>query len=294
MTDVLTEHYTDVANTRIHWVEAGSGDDSPLILIHGWGSSTVKWQDAIPMLATQRRVIALDLPGFGRSSIPDGSYSPAWLAGAVRAFMDEIAVPRGVVVGNSLGGLVSIYIAATWPERVHALVPVAPLLPNDGPVHDRKMLLSMLTTMIPGVGELAFARYARRPAEALVAEGMQRNFFDPARANPLTVRALEEEARRRAGDRDAQRAVVRASRRMMWSVTAERERIWGIVRSLAVPTLFVWGDKDRVLPPHIGQRALGEVKGAHLITLQDCGHNPQVELPEDFSAAVLSFTRALR
>ena len=289
----MQENYSVVGGVRLHWVEQGSGADAPFILLHGWGSSSVKWGDAIPALATQRRTIALDLPGFGRSDAPRGSYSPAWLAGSVRAFMDAEGIERAVLVGNSLGGLVGIWFAGAWPERTEALVAVAPALPNDGAQPSGKVLASVLAPLIPGAGSMVVRRYMQRPAEQVVAESLQRNLVDASRATPGMVRALEEEAARRANDPGAHRAVVASNRAMMWQLTAMRERTWAILRALKVPVLFVWGEKDGLVPVHVGRRAVEEVPGSHLVVLDDCGHNPQVEFPERFASAVLSFARAL-
>ena len=127
---MITEHETDVAGTKIHWLDAGTGDE-PFLLIHGFGSSVAKWLDVLPLLAEERRTIALDLPGFGVSDAPRGPYSPAWLAGGVLAFCDAIGVSRAIWTGNSLGGLVAIHAAAARPERVVGLIGVDAALPTQ-------------------------------------------------------------------------------------------------------------------------------------------------------------------
>src|SRR3989442_1632787 len=127
---MIAEHETSISGTRIHWLESGSADP-PFLLIHGWGSSTAKWLDVLPVLGEQHRAIALDMPGFGQSDAPPGPYTASWLAGGILAFLDEIGVDQAIWVGNSLGGLVAIYGAAARPERVSGLVAVSPALPSD-------------------------------------------------------------------------------------------------------------------------------------------------------------------
>lgn len=290
----MVAHSTFVGGTSIHWVEEGVGDP-PLLLIHGWGSSVVKWMDVLPLLGASHRTIALDLPGFGRSSIPRATYSPAWLAGAVRAFMDATGIERAILVGNSLGGLVATHAAAAWPERVAGVVLVSPALPSEGPPPSARVLASLVAPALPGLGEVLYRRHvARRSPERLVAESLERNCHDPVRVAPATVRALEDEARARRLNPAHVRPVVLANRRMVWELSARRERTWSVVRAVRAPALIVWGGQDRLLSPRIGERAVREIPGAELVVMDECGHNPQLEKPADFAAIVGGFARALR
>ncbi|HVL32304.1 MAG TPA: alpha/beta hydrolase [Actinomycetota bacterium] len=290
---MTSSHFVDLNGTRVHYLDEGKGDP-PFVLVHGWGSSVVKWRDTVPLLAQDRRTLAIDLPGFGRSDIPEfASYSPGWMAGAVRAFMDTLGIERTVLVGNSLGGLASVYFAAAWPERVAGLVLAAAALPNDR-VEDPKALLQMLAPGVPGVGPALYRRWLRtRTAEQHVAEGIARNCAEPTRVSKETLALLEEEMHERLADRARIRPVTMANRHMMWVLGARRERTWRIVRSLRVPTLLVWGDQDRLLPVSIAERAVQAIPGAELVVMPVCGHNPQVELPVEFSGVVTSFARRI-
>lgn len=285
--------YADVAGVSFHYDDIGSGDP-PLVLVPGFGSSLLKYRDAMPALSTSRRVIAVDLPGFGRSGAPSwGTYSPAWFAGGLRSFLSVIGVERAVIVGNSLGGLTAIHFAAAFPARTAALIAVAPALPNDGPQPPLRNTLGFLAPALPVVGPLAMRRYLARDPKRLVEESAARNFADPSRLAPATRTLLEEEAAARAGDPDVVRAVVRANRAMMWAVTGGREMTWKVLRAVRAPSLFMWGEQDRMVPPHIALRAVAEVQNAHLVKLEDCGHNPQTEKPEEFAAIVLEFVRTM-
>lgn len=288
----MIERETVVHGTKIHWVEEGSGSEPPFLLIHGWGSSTAKWIDAIPLLAADRRAIALDLPGFGTSGAPSGPYSAAWLAGAVRAFCDAIGVERAIWTGNSLGGLVAIHGAAAWPDRVDRLIAIDPALPNEASSRpDAKTLASFVAPALPLLGELLYRRYVRRSPEELVREGLERNCARPERISEKTKLALVEDARRRVGRPDHARAVVRANRAMMWALSGRREKTWRTLGSVTVPTLFVWGSHDRLVPASIGERALEKLAGSELVVIDDCGHNPQMECPEEFSTIAIGFAR---
>jgi pimeloyl-ACP methyl ester carboxylesterase len=284
---------TDVGGTKINWVESGSGDP-PFVLIHGFGSSIAKWLDVLPLLGADRRTIALDLPGFGASDAPAGPYSPAWLAGAVRAFLDEIGVARAIWVGNSLGGLTAIHAAAAWPDRVAALIGVDAALPSEGTGRPSLgVLLGFVAPALPVVGEVVYRRYISRPPEQIVEESLRRNFADPSRVSETARRALIEDARSRVGRHDHARAVVRANRQMMWALSARREDTWRTLRSVTAPTLFIWGANDRLIRVEAGERAVEQLPGSQLIVIEDCGHNPQMERPEEFATSAIAFARSL-
>lgn len=290
----VTSKSVMVGAARMHYIETATpGDEAPFLLIHGWGSSVVNWLETMKLLGAHRRAIAVDLPGFGESSTPNGSYRPEWLAGSVRAFMDALGLSRAVVAGNSLGGLVAIMLAAAWPERVEALIPVDPALPNDGPRPPIKHVGALFAPTLPVVGEALFARYLRREPRAVLDEALQRNFADPTNLSEAMYAARLAEAHARQARTEQVLSVTRSNRQMMWALTGRREVIWRTVRSLSIPTLFVWGDQDRLVPSHIGERAVGEVAGAQLVVLENCGHNPQLECPQEFSAATIAFVRAV-
>ncbi len=288
---MITEHETNVRGTKIHWLETGSGDE-PFLLIHGFGSSVAKWLDVLPLLGAERRAIALDLPGFGASDAPRGPYSPAWLAGAVLAFCDEIGVGRAIWTGNSLGGLTAIHAAASKPECVAGLIAVDAALPTESVGRpSARVLAGFVAPALPVAGELIYRRYFSRPPEAIVREGLGRNCAHPERISETTRAALIADAASRLDRPEHARAVVRANRQMLWALSARREQTWRVVESIRVPTLFIWGERDRLISVDAGEQAVRRLPGSELVVIDDCGHNPQMECPEDFAAAALAFSR---
>lgn len=290
---MTAERTVAIGRTRVRFVEAGDGAGDPLLLVHGLGSGMVRWRDLIPHLARVRRTVALDLPGFGASDAPPGPYSPAWLAGALRAFMDAVGIERALLVGNSLGGLVAIWFAAAWPQRTSGLALLAPALPNEGPPASRRVVLGALVPAIPVLGDAVFRRSMRRPADTLVRETLERNCADPARVAPGTVDAMLEEMRARQRSPDHLRAAVAANRALVWAVTARRAQTWRVAASVRVPVVLLWGDRDLLMPVHIGSRAVERIPGAHLVILDETGHNPQLERPAELAGALVAFARAV-
>lgn len=288
---MIAERDVQVGGVRLHAAESGAGDP-PFILLHGLGWESAVWHEALPRLASARRAIALDLPGHGASDAPDGPYSPQWLAGSVRAFMDAQGIDRAILVGNSLGGLTAIALAAAWPERVEALAAVNPALPNEGAPSDRRTILNYAAIVAPGIGRLYVERQWGRDPALIVEERIALNFVDPARLSEDIRLRLLEDAQRRGRSPELLRALRRATRSLVWTLTARRERTWSWVRALRVPTVFIWGEGDRQLPVAIGHRAVGLVAGSHLLVIDDAGHAPHAERPDAFTDALLSFVRA--
>ena len=108
-----------VAGIKTHYLRAGSGE--PVVLLHGLGASSYSWRFAVPALADRFDVIAPDLPGFGRSDKPwDHDYSVAGQHRWVMSFLDGLGVKKARFVGNSMGGVISLWAALETPERVGA------------------------------------------------------------------------------------------------------------------------------------------------------------------------------
>lgn len=291
----VTERDVAIGDVRLHWAEAGVGEPT-FLLVHGLGSSVVKWLDSMPLLARAGRVVALDMPGFGQSDAPPGPYSPEWLAGGVRAFMDAVEIDRAIVIGNSLGGTVALWLSAAWPKRVRAQVLVAPALPSaPGQRNDFKVLSRFLALLTPGVGEAVYWAYMNRLSpEQRMMESLQVNCADASCVSEQTRRRLIEEEISRARRPDIGRARLSAQRKLAVALSARRATLERLVREVNLPTLFVWGDKDRMLPPAVGEHWVTHAPGAELVVLPGVGHNPQIEVPAVFANAVLAFVRKLQ
>jgi pimeloyl-ACP methyl ester carboxylesterase len=291
---MLESRFVDAAGVRLHYLEAGSGEP-PIVLLHGLGSSVTKWRDVLPLIGARRRAVAVDLPGFGRSEGPRGRYTFGFLAGGIKAFLDAMSVDRCVLVGNSLGGVAAMWLAAAWPERIAGLVLVDAALPLPSEARpDLSTALRMAVASLPGVGEVLYSVYTRRTSVAeQVADGLRRNVADPARVSAETRRLLHEEAEERRVHPELRRPVMSAQRHLVWMLTARRADVERVASQLRVPTLLVWGSEDRLVPLAVGEDWVARIPGAELVVLEGAGHNPQLEVPDRFSEIVLAFAERL-
>lgn len=246
---------------QVHLRDEGPRDDPlPIVLLHGTSDSLHTWQGWVDVLATQRRVIRVDLPAFGLTGPhPQGDYSIAMYVRFVLAVMDSLQVPRAVVGGNSLGGQIAWGIAVAAPQRVDSLI----LVDAAGyPMQPKSVPVGFLIARMPGVRSAMEYVLPRRVVESSV-----RNVYgQPERVTPELVDRYFE-LTLRAGNRKA------LAQRM-------DQRLWGDeekIRTIKQPTLILWGAQDRLIPLENGRKFETDIAGARLVVLEGLGHVPQEE-----------------
>ncbi len=264
------------------------------LYVHGLGGASTNWTDLAALLAVRCEGWAIDLPGFGRSSPPPrGSYSVRGHVRAVVQVLEHVRAQPGEaagrpvhLLGNSLGGLVTLLVAARRPDLVASLTLVSPAMP----VYRVPQALgrALLLVLLPGVPSLAERRLAGVTPEQSVRGMLQVCFGDPARVPPERLEAAVEEMRERTSQAWANRALVRSMRGLITSyLRVGRADAWRLARALRVPTLVVWGDRDRLVDPRLAPRLAAVVRDARLLVLEGVGHVAMLEAPEQTARAVL-------
>jgi pimeloyl-ACP methyl ester carboxylesterase len=270
--------FTTIGGVRIHYQEAGDEDAPPIILIHGFISSNLVWNEVILPLARKGfRVIAPDLPGYGYSDKPaDGRYTIDSQAYAVSGLMDRLGIEKATIVGASYGGAVAATMALDYPERVANLVLVGAVT-NDQP---RKKLLLRLAG-VPVLGDIATPLFlGSRWILRKRTEEVYRRLGYPVDERKLAARHhLLETA-------NTHRAMIRTVRR--WKA----DRISREASFIRQPTLLVWGEEDTHIPVSDAFRLRDAIPNARLIVFRRCGHLPPTESPEQFIEVVADFCNA--
>lgn len=276
-----TDQYIEVEHLRLrYWLEGESGPN--LVLIHGIGGAVDVWRKQFERLPQSHRVLALDLPGCGRSAIP--AVYPRdtlrMLAAAVRGVMQGVGMAQATIVGSSLGGAVAIEFAMRWPEMVKSLMLIGPAGMSS------EVALPLRLMSIRGVGELLTL-----PDRARTGHAIRSCVVDPT--------SVTEEDIDRAfamatlpGAQDAFLRLLRAYANVRGIDRKELRRLQEGMHTIHAPTLLIWGEQDQILPITGAQVALEHFPNAALVTRPHSGHLVFVEEPEWFDELVSSFVRA--
>jgi pimeloyl-ACP methyl ester carboxylesterase len=271
--------FLDVAGMAVHLRDEGPRDDeSPVVLLHGSGSSLHAFDGWAQALAAERRVIRFDLPGFGLTGpSPENIYTIDHDTCVLINLLDELGVTKCVLAGASLGGAVAWRTALAHPSRVEKLILV-------GAAGYPKTVISQpigykLLTM-PGIPWLLQNTLPR----FLVVQGFRNAWGDPEKVTTEMVeRSIE--LTQRAGNR---RAIIERFRQFDPGAFAAE------IQQLKLPTLIIWGGKDRLIPPDHAHRFHHDIEGSTLAIFDELGHAPEEEDPAMCLPAITEFLDARR
>jgi pimeloyl-ACP methyl ester carboxylesterase len=268
----------EIDGMPIRYLAAGEGP--PVVLLHGAGDNALDWRWVMPALAASHRVYAPDLPGSPESARPAADYSPAFFERFVTAFLNALDIGRATFVGNSLGGLIALQLALSEPERAGALVLV------DSAGLGRAVNPAFTSVNVPGLGEAALP-FWRTPVGAYQrAWGRTALLFaHPPESVPHEWLAEQCRLALSPGYLEAHLTVLRA----LVDPAGQREVLVDQLPLLKIPTLVVWGARDRVFPQSQAKEAVAQLPEGSLTLVPECGHMPHVECPDLFLAALDDF-----
>jgi len=268
-TDRLQPGRVSAAGIDTFYLEVGEGP--PVIVLHGLAMTNASMISTVVALAKDHRVIAPDLPGFGDSGKPDGRYDAAFFARWLIAFMDATGVERASLVGNSMGGRVAIETALIAPHRVDKLVLFAASLA----FRKNRQAVPLVRLSIPqaAVVPLPVLGLHVRPALKLL-------FANPARLHGAWFDAAVDEFLRVFKEPRARVAFFKAARQIYLERPFGPQGFWERLTKLSVPSLFIWGERDRLVPASFARHVERAAPHARSVLIEDCGHFPQIEHPE--------------
>ena len=267
-----------VGRYRLSTLTMGKGPD--VLLLHGLGSTRASLFETAAELSRHYRVHAPDLPGFGSSCKPAlGSYNAAWFAQIMLGLMDELGIDRTHVVGNSMGGRIAIEMGLMTPDRVDALGLLCPAV-----AWVRRGLHPIVRLLRPELGLLPHG--FRR---SLVASQFQNFFYNRDAIDPAVGDLVVDEFRRIYHTAGARLAFLASARNIYLEAPFGRNGFYPRLAGLKPPALFVWGGQDPLVPPAFSRHVRRWLPGAEQVTLEDCGHVPQVERPEETHRLLLRF-----
>lgn len=274
----------------VHFIDFG-GAGTAMVLVHGLGGAAINWLAVGPLLARRGRVLALDLAGFGRTPPAGPSADLETQRDVLDRFLRLVVGGPAIVVGNSMGGLVALMEAASAPDRVTALVLVAPAQPAPLEARlDLEVITAFTAYSMPWLGPW----YLRRRATRLGPEGQVREMLRICCVDPTRV----------AADLRAAHVALAAERldRMPWATAAfleaarstlaglrRKARFHEMVANVRSPALLVQGTGDRLVPLAASRQLARRRPDWTLAVLDDVGHVPQMEDPDRFAKVIESW-----
>jgi pimeloyl-ACP methyl ester carboxylesterase len=265
---------------RIHDVKAGRlsintltmGEGPDVLLIHGLGSTKASFLDTAAALSRAGyRVHAVDLPGFGNSSKPaTASYGPAFFARAMVDLMDALEIDSAHLVGNSMGGRVSIELCLRHPDRVKAMALLCPAV-----AFVKRDFHHLVRLLRPELGMLPHS-FGRKVVE----RQFWSLFADRDQVDPSVADVVVDEFLRTYSSPAARLAFLSSARSIYLESPYGKNGFYRRLSELEPPAMFVWSSHDKLIPAGFRRHVARWLPSAEHITIEGCGHAPQVEQPE--------------
>ncbi|WP_407268789.1 alpha/beta fold hydrolase [Radiobacillus sp. PE A8.2] len=244
----------------------------PIFLIHGFVSSTYTFNQIMPLLAENFSVVAIDLPGFGRSEkSAKFIYSFSNYAEIIEGCMKHFSLKNVILVGHSMGGQVALYTAKKIPQKVKKLI----LLCSSG-------YLKRTHRTLVACSYLPFFRFMVEQyiRNKNIKQNLENVFYNHA----LITEDHMREFARPFKDKNFYTSLLRLLRYREGDLSSEQ------LRGIEIPTLLIWGEEDKVVPVHVGERMVKDLPNAELITYEKTGHLVSEERPLDLYQHILSYS----
>lgn len=273
--------FIDLDGETLYYVHEGGPRDA-VILIHGFGGSTVSWRETIPQLAQAGYdVYALDLRGFGLSDKGwDADYTHQAQAERVIRLMNALNIPDAHLVGHSMGGNVAAHLALRHPERVRSLILVDAAIVSPGE--------DSATPLPRAVLELPFIRrWARLGLRQILAPRFTDLLLDAAYQDAIITPELSEAYERALHTPDWDSGLLAIMR------DGDQNALPAPVSSLEVPSLIIWGAQDTWVSPAEARQLADAIPNVDHVEIADAGHLPMHETPAVFNRALLDFLAAV-
>ena len=267
-------HQTEIGGRGVRYADLGEGEGPAVVFIHGLAGCWQNWLESLPRVAQERRVVAMDLPGFGSSEMPNHEVSMASYAGFVDALCDHLGLESVAVVGNSMGGFIGAEMAISFPGRVDRLALAAPA--GISITNLRRQPMLTIARRATAVGTALAAR-----SQTIVSRPRLRHLvmFTVVRHPTLLEADITFETLSGTG----KPAFVPA----LDALTSYdfRDRL----PEIGCPTLLLWGREDMLVPVGDADEFERMIPDVRKEIFDDTGHLPMIERAETFNQCVMEF-----
>ena len=259
-------------------LEAGRGD--PVLLLHGLGATKASFLPTLFALSKRHRVIAPDLLGHGDTAKPLARYDAPAFAQFTLDLMDALDIERTHLIGNSMGGRISLEVALRAPDRVRSLTLLCPAVAFI----KRREFVPIVRLLRPELGFLP-----HRLPHRLVVRSVRAMFARPERLPMSWYEAGADEFLRVFRNPRGRAALYASMRNIYLDEPAGDRGFWVRLERLETPAIFLWGDRDRLVPSGFSRHVERVLPSARSLVIEDCGHVPQFEHPETTHELVKDF-----
>lgn len=266
-------HFLEIGDLRMHYIQAGAGDD--LVLIHGIGASTFTWRLLFPLLQGRYRVTAIDLPGFGLSSkLPARDYGLDAQSQAVAEALTALKIEKATLIGSSMGGAISLWMAKLFPERFSRVVTLSPATNS-----------SVVPTQLRHVA-LASPLLRRALNKAFIKRMVTRVVSDPALITDSVIEAYMKPFTEDNG----------SGVRSFWlamSLLSDR-RLPRELKDLKADVLILYGARDLLVTRRSIQQLVKVLPKAQLVINEKGGHHVMEDNPDWTAERIEEFISGLK
>ncbi|MBN2286783.1 MAG: alpha/beta hydrolase [Tissierellales bacterium] len=247
----------EIDELKINYIQEGSGQD--VLLLHGWGCSLDTMRPIMNLISNHYKVTAMDLPGFGASSIPQKAFNSYDYAEVVQKFMELKEMQDVILFGHSHGGRIAIILSAKLPELINKVVLIGSsgILPNRTLKYHLKVFWFKMMKKI--VIALSFGKTQQEKVE---------KFYNKFGSVDY---------------REAQ-GIMRQT-----MVKVVNDNLKHLLKDIKAPTLLVWGEKDDATPLYMGQAMEQEIPDSGLVVIKDAGHYAYIDDYNTFKRVIYSF-----
>lgn len=263
--------------TKIHYGKFGSGD-IPVVLLHGFGASMNTWEEIFDKFSTEKFTLYfIDLKGFGLSSKePEGDYSFKAQSDIVLAFLNEKNLKNVILIGHSYGGGVALLTTINSGKYFHQISKLV-LIDTASYKDDLPLFVKYLTTPCLNSLILSFSSYTFSARIAL-----SRLFYDKKKVNKAAIDRYAFSM----SQKGTRHSFIQAAKQI---IPENYDELIGLFSDIRIPTLIIWGRQDTVIPLRNGIRLNNDIKTSKLCIVENCGHIPQEERPEETYACINEF-----
>jgi len=272
---------TILQDPYISYIDAGKGDNT-ILLLHGLGSNAGFWRYNIRELAKKYRVIAIDLPGYGKSQKGDYPYSMTFFSDEIKKVIDQLNINKFDLVGHSMGGQIAITFALKYPNKIHKLILISPAGIESFNKTQSNILTNFLT--VDAIKSLD---------EKGIEYNIKNNFYEwKSKFNWLIKERIE---LKNSIDFDGYaNAVVKSVKGMLYEPISKK------LKNLSVPTLIIFGTNDNLIPnkffhnlkpAEIFKIGLQQIKDCKLQPVKNTGHLVYIEKANEVNKILLNYLR---